>query len=82
MATRKKHTNVLLHALGYLKNALDAIEKREVLATIEDFRQGLVPLVVPVALLRYGIRRHSVEYLPGQLYFDPHPKELMLRNHP
>ncbi|MBZ0159746.1 MAG: DUF523 and DUF1722 domain-containing protein [bacterium] len=82
VATRKKHTNVLLHALGYLKNALDAIEKREVLATIEDFRQGLVPLVVPVALLRYGIRRHSVEYLPGQLYFDPHPKELMLRNHP
>ena len=45
------------------------------------FRLGLLPLVVPLTLLRYNIRRHDIEYLAGQLYFDPHPKELMLRNH-
>jgi len=56
-------------------------EKRELLAAIEDYRQGLLPLVVALTLLRYEIRRHSVEDLAGQLYFDPHPKELMLRNH-
>lgn len=80
-ATTKKHVNVLQHALGYLKTVLDAVEKRETLASIEDFRRGLLPLIVPLTLLRYNIRRHEVEYLAGQLYFDPHPKELMLRNH-
>jgi uncharacterized protein YbgA (DUF1722 family)/uncharacterized protein YbbK (DUF523 family) len=80
-ATTKKHVNVLQHALGYLKTVLDAVEKREILTSIEDFRRGLLPLIVPLTLLRYNIRRHEVEYLVGQLYFDPHPKELMLRNH-
>ncbi|MGQ0720780.1 MAG: DUF1722 domain-containing protein [Candidatus Eiseniibacteriota bacterium] len=72
--------NVLQHALGHLETMLDAAEKREILAAIDDFRRGLLPLVVPLTLLRYNIRRHGVEYLSGQLYFDPHPKELMLRN--
>jgi uncharacterized protein YbgA (DUF1722 family)/uncharacterized protein YbbK (DUF523 family) len=80
-ASPQKHANVLQHALGHLKAMLDATEKREILAAIDDFRAGLLPLVVPLTLLRYNIRRHGVEYLAGQLYFDPHPKELMLRNH-
>jgi uncharacterized protein YbgA (DUF1722 family)/uncharacterized protein YbbK (DUF523 family) len=80
-ATRKSHANVLQHAFGYLKRVLTAAEKRDVLAAIEDYRRGLLPLVVPLALVRYDIRRHQVDYLAGQLYFDPHPKELMLRNH-
>ena len=80
-ATAKLHTNVLQHAMGYLKEVLEPTEKREILAAIDDYRQGLLPLVVPISLLRYNIRRHDVEYLLGQLYFDPHPKELMLRNH-
>ncbi|MFT5049832.1 MAG: hypothetical protein ACI8QZ_001225 [Chlamydiales bacterium] len=80
-ATVKKHVNVLQHAIGYLKTIVNAAGKREILASIEDFRLGLLPLVVPMALLRYHIRLHGIEYLAGQLYFDPHPKELMLRNH-
>jgi len=80
-ATTKKHVNVLQHALGFLKTALSAGEKREILSAIEDFRGGLLPLIVPLTLLRYNIRNHGVDYLAGQLYFDPHPKELMLRNH-
>lgn len=80
-ATPKKHANVLLHAFGYLKDVLEGVEKRELLGAIEDFRQGLLPLIVPLTLLRYVIRRHGIEYLAGQLYFEPHPKELMLRNH-
>lgn len=84
MATRStaaRHTNVLQHAMGYLKKALSPGEKRELLSAIDDYRRGLLPLIVPMTLLRYNIRRHEVEYLLGQLYFDPHPKELMLRNH-
>ncbi len=78
--TAKKHTNVLYHILGYLKSDLSAAEKREMVTLIEDYRVGLVPLVVPVALLRHQVHRHAVEYMRGQLYLEPHPKELMLRN--
>lgn len=80
-ATNKKHANVLQHAMGFLKTALSAAEKHEIQTAIDDYRGGLQPLVVPLTLLRYEIRRHHVDYLAGQLYFDPHPKELMLRNH-
>jgi len=80
-ATTRRHVNVLQHAMGYLKTRLDPLEKRELLAAIEDFRQGLLPLIVPIALLRFNINRHAVDYLRGQLYFEPHPKELLLRNH-
>jgi len=79
--TRRKHTNVLQHALGYLREALDAGERAELLSSIEDYRRGLLPLIVPLTLLRFQIKKHGLEYLTGQLYFDPHPKELMLRNH-
>jgi uncharacterized protein YbgA (DUF1722 family)/uncharacterized protein YbbK (DUF523 family) len=80
-ATKKKHRNVLQHAAGYLKRALDPAEKREIVSSIDDYAAGLLPLVVPLTLLRFNIKKHGVEYLSGQLYFDPHPKELMLRNH-
>lgn len=79
-ATVKRHTNVLQHAAGYLKRVLDGPAKAELHELVEDYRQGLVPLVVPITLLRHHVRRHGVEYMQGQLYLEPHPKELMLRN--
>ncbi len=81
MATARRHTNVLLHMAGHFKDLLDADEKQELLASIEDYHVGLVPLVVPLTLVKHHVRRHKVEYLAGQVYLDPHPKELMLRNH-
>jgi len=81
LATTRKHVNVLQHAQGYLKECADAGERRDLQAVIEDFRRGLVPLVVPITLLRHLVRRHGVSYLEGQTYLEPHPKELMLRNH-
>ena len=79
--TTKKHVNVLEHSMGYLKRRVDAREKRELMAAIGDYRMGLLPLIVPLTLLRFSVVKHEVEYLQGQLYFEPHPKELMLRNH-
>ena len=81
MATTRKHTNVLLHMAGHFKDRLDADERRELVGSIEDYRRGLVPLVVPLTLIKHHTMRHKVEYLAGQVYLDPHPKELMLRNH-
>jgi uncharacterized protein YbgA (DUF1722 family)/uncharacterized protein YbbK (DUF523 family) len=81
LATARRNTNVLLHIVGYFKKLLDAAARGELLAVIEDYRRGLVPLIVPMTLLRHHVRAHGVAYLAGQTYLDPHPKELMLRNH-
>ena len=81
LATIRKHCNVLHHVLGHFKKILTTEDRREILDIIEDFRHGHVPLVVPVTLLRHHIRRHEVTYLAGQSYLEPHPKQLMLRNH-
>ena len=81
MATPRRHVNVLHHITGYFKNILTGASKAELLATIEDYRQGLVPLIVPITLVRHYVRLHEVAYLAGQVYLAPHPKELMLRNH-
>lgn len=80
-ATRGRHANVLQHMLGHLRPRLDDTGKAELLALVEDYRRGLVPLIVPVTLLRHHVNRLGVPYLAGQTYLEPHPKELMLRNH-
>ncbi len=81
IATPKRHANVLQHMLGYFSRDLDADAKRELLELIEEHRQGRVPLIVPMTLMRHYVRRLNVEYLLGQTYLDPHPRELSLRNH-
>ncbi|MCA8959289.1 MAG: DUF1722 domain-containing protein [Planctomycetes bacterium] len=80
-ATARKNTNVLQHMLGHLKDLVDGDDRRELVECIEEYRRGMIPLVVPVTLLRHHVRRHSIDYLSGQTYLEPHPKELMLRNH-
>jgi uncharacterized protein YbgA (DUF1722 family) len=80
-ATVKKHTNVLQHIAGFCRDHLAAPERRELATVIEDYRNGLVPLIVPITLLRHHVERHDVAYVKGQVYLSPHPKELMLRNH-
>jgi uncharacterized protein YbgA (DUF1722 family)/uncharacterized protein YbbK (DUF523 family) len=81
IATTKKHTNVLLHIAGHFKKVLDDDDRREVQQVIERFHLGLLPLIVPITLLQHHIRRHRLDYLAGQTYLNPHPVELMLRNH-
>jgi uncharacterized protein YbgA (DUF1722 family)/uncharacterized protein YbbK (DUF523 family) len=81
VATPRRHTNVLMHMLGHLKTKIDSDAKAELLQAIEDHRNGLLPLIVPITLLRHHVRVHRVEYLLGQTYLDPHPRELMVRNH-
>ncbi len=80
-ATAKKHTNVIHHILGYLKRDLDAKDKAELVAVITDYHRGLFPLIVPLTLLKHHLARSPVPYLQDQIYLNPHPKELMLRNH-
>lgn len=80
VATPRRHTNVLMHMAGHLKHLLDPGSKAELLESIEEYRRQLVPLIVPVTLIRHHVRVNDVEYLKGQIYLEPHPRELMLRN--
>ena len=81
IATARKHTNVLQHLAGHFKKKLDRAGRGELASVIEDFHRGLVPLVVPITLIRHYVRLFDDAYLAGQTYLAPHPKELMLRNH-
>ncbi|HEX2660731.1 MAG TPA: DUF523 and DUF1722 domain-containing protein, partial [Polyangia bacterium] len=76
LATPGRHANVLTHMLGHFSDQLDPPARQELLELIEDHRRGLVPLIVPLTLLRHHVKRLNVEYLAGQVYLDPHPKEL------
>lgn len=79
-ASRKRHVNVLQHVLGYLRKHVDAANRADLVDVIDDYRRGVVPLVVPVTLLKHHFRRSPNSYISQQVYMDPHPRELMLRN--
>jgi uncharacterized protein YbgA (DUF1722 family) len=82
LATRGRHVNVLQHLMGYLKDDLASEDKQELLGLFEDYREGLVPLIVPITLLKHHLARHDVpDWVHIQTYLNPYPKELMLRNH-
>ncbi len=80
-ATVRKHVNVLQHILGYFKGQLAAREKAELLGVIGDYHRGLTPLIVPLTLIKHYVQQFEVHYIRDQVYLNPHPKELMLRNH-
>jgi len=80
-ATRQRHTNVLQHLARFFKKQLPGDERAELAEVIDEYRCGLVPLVVPLTLIQHHVRRFNVTYLADQVYLRPHPKELMLRNH-
>jgi hypothetical protein len=60
---------VLQHLMGYLKNDLSSEDnayrrcicgRLELLGLIEDYRQGLLPLIVPLTLLKHHPSRYPV----------------------
>ncbi|MBB1611912.1 hypothetical protein A9978_05600 [Pseudomonas sp. UMC65] len=79
-ATRGTHSNVLQHLSGYLKQAISSADKQEVQHVIGQYRHGIVPLVVPLTLLKHHFRQHPDPYIAQQLYLQPHPENLSLRN--
>lgn len=80
-ATRRKQVNVLQHLVGHLKDLLKPQERAELDGVIRDYHQGLVPLIVPVTLVKHYVSMYEIDYIRDQVYLNPHPKELMLRNY-
>ncbi len=78
-ATPRRHANVLMHIMGYLKRVIDSDDKAELLEVIEGHRQGLLPLSVPLTLLKHHFRRHPNDYVADQVYLNPYPAELLIR---
>jgi uncharacterized protein YbgA (DUF1722 family)/uncharacterized protein YbbK (DUF523 family) len=79
--TIKKNANVLQHMMGYFKQDLSSDEKQELLDVIDEYRQGYVPLIVPITLMNHYVRKYDQSYLKQQTYLQPHPMALQLRNH-
>jgi uncharacterized protein YbgA (DUF1722 family)/uncharacterized protein YbbK (DUF523 family) len=79
--TSKKNANVLQHMMGYFKEQLSADEKQELLEVIDSYRQEYIPLIVPITLIQHYVRKYNQPYLKQQVYLNPHPLELQLRNH-
>lgn len=78
-ATRRNHTNVLMHVQGYFRRQLTSRQRQELAALIDSYRQGTQPLLAPVALLRHYMAEYPDPWLAGQRYFDPYPEALRLR---
>ncbi|MGR8930258.1 MAG: YbgA family protein [Gammaproteobacteria bacterium] len=80
VASRGNHVNVLQHIQGYLKTRLDHDDKQELIEIIENYRKGIVPLIVPLTLLRHHFRKQPDQFIEDSYYMKPHPAELSLLN--
>ena len=80
-ATRGNHVNVLQHIQGYLKKPLDKEDKLELTETVNKYRLGQLPLIVPITLLNHFFRKHPDEYIANSWYMNPYPEEMSLQNH-
>ena len=80
-ATRGNHVNTLQHIQGYLKKPLGADDKLELTETVEKYRLGQLPLIVPITLLNHFFRKHPDEYISNSWYMNPYPEEMSLQNH-
>ncbi len=79
-ANRKSHTNAMMHILGHVKKTVAGKECNQLQKLIEEYRQGMVPLIAPMSMLRLFVENHGNVYIQQQAYLTPHPDQLGLRN--
>jgi len=79
IATRKKHANTLAHIQGYFSKHLQTDERAELCEQIDAYREGLIPLVAPLTLIKHYLLRYPKDYLTKQAYLSPYPDALKLR---
>lgn len=78
-ASRKNHTNVLMHIQGYFRNQLNSRQRGELREVILNYRSGRLPILAPITLLKHYLAEYPHRYLQAQNYFDPYPQDLALR---
>ncbi len=80
MATPAKHSNVLQHIMGYFKKKLSRDVRQELQEVIDCYRQGQIPLIVPITRINHYVRLFDLAYLSQQRYLHPHTLQLQLRD--
>jgi uncharacterized protein YbgA (DUF1722 family)/uncharacterized protein YbbK (DUF523 family) len=78
-ATPGRQANALMHLAGHLKNELGSCDRQELREAIDDYRIGLLPIAVPLALLSRHLRAVGTDWARSQTYLRPYPKQLGLR---
>jgi uncharacterized protein YbgA (DUF1722 family)/uncharacterized protein YbbK (DUF523 family) len=79
-STKNKTYNILLHIFGYFKKLITKDEKKDILESMEEFKDGLIPLIVIIKIFQIYINRFDIEYLKKQKFLNPYPKQLALRS--
>ncbi|TMM43134.1 YbgA family protein [Colwellia ponticola] len=79
VATRKKHANTLAHIQGYFSKHLQPNERQELCEQIDAYREGLIPLMAPLTLIKHYLLHYPKDYLTQQAYLSPYPEKLRLR---
>jgi uncharacterized protein YbgA (DUF1722 family)/uncharacterized protein YbbK (DUF523 family) len=79
-ANAKNHTNALLHMVGYLKRSIPSQARQHIVAVIQNYHQGLLPLITPLTLLKHYLDQYGSSYIKSQRYLNPYPESIGLAN--
>ncbi|MGB5506894.1 MAG: DUF523 and DUF1722 domain-containing protein [Sulfurovum sp.] len=75
-----KNRNVLEHMAGFVKDKISEVEKEMLHEQIREYANKIVPLIAPLSRLHMFAKQYNAEYLLGQKFLHPYPKELALRS--
>ena len=77
--TPARHFETMKQVFDAIKPELEPNVTKELARLLQDYRQGNLPLGVPLMLLRHYVRISEHPMLNGQTYLEPGPRELVLR---
>ncbi|MEY3001931.1 MAG: hypothetical protein RLZZ428_306 [Pseudomonadota bacterium] len=75
-----KTRNVLEHMAGFLKDDMNAVEKKTLHEQIKDYHDKIIPLITPLSTIDMLAKAYDNRYLLSQKFLHPYPKELALRS--
>lgn len=78
-ATPAGHFGVLKTIFEGVKKDVEPAVAKELARSLQDYRQGNVPLSVPLTLMRHYVRVQQNPFFNQQTYLEPEPRELLLR---
>ena len=79
-STKANNYNIMQHIYGYFKDKISTREKIELLRAMDEFKSGVLPMIVIIKILRFYIEKFDVTYLKSQVYLKYYPLELGFRS--
>ena len=79
-STLNKTYNILLHIFGYFKKHITKEEKVDILESMYDFKNRVIPLISVIKIFNIYINRFDIVYLKNQKFLNPYPSKLALRS--